>query len=192
MSALILRGKSLILVILLISNTHKVFGQKVGYDYAQKYEPIATKIMYQTGIPASIILGVSMIESAMGKSKNCKLLNNFFGVKGKNKLHLGNSGHHSAYKQYETPEASFIDFARIVKSKKYYPLLKGKMDYKKWLHTMNKHGYAEAKGVWINDITSVIVKYKLTQYDREGTYYFEENSPIWGINAIMLQRYQEK
>lgn len=185
MVALSNKHKLLLFVAVLMLFSHTCFAQTVGDDYVKKYEPIASNLMLQSGIPASIILGVSMIESGMGKSKNCRLLNNFFGVKGKNHLSKNKSHHHSAYKQYSSAEASFRDFVRIIKSKKYFPLLKGDMDYKKWLHTMNRYGYAEAKGVWIRDITIVIKKYKLTRFDKENLNIIDEQTPLWGYDSVV-------
>lgn len=142
--------------------------------------------MKQSGIPASIMLGVSMVESAMGKSKNCRLLNNYFGVKGKNTLHKGKSGHRSAYKQYASATASFKDFVRIVGTKKYYATLRGSMDYKKWLVHMNKHGYAEAKGKWISDVSLMIRKYHLAELDKENFVPDDDSFPVWGTDSTML------
>lgn len=159
------------------------WGQKSAQDYVEKHKVTAMSLSKESGIPASIILGVSMIESAMGKSRNCKLLNNYFGVKGKNQLSKAKGAPRSAYKQYPNARASFKDFVRIVKSKKYYPKLKGTSDYKKWLATMNQYGYAEAKGKWIADITSVIKKYQLEAIDREVLLFDDDSFPIWGVDS---------
>ena len=139
------------LILMTIFISTNVFAQKSATDYLSKHKNTAIQLMKRTGIPASIIIGVSMIESAMGKSRNCKLLNNYFGVKGKNSLSKVANGPRSAYKEYPNAKASCNDFVRIVQTKKYYPKLKGTTDYKKWLHTMNQYGYAEAKGKWIAD-----------------------------------------
>ncbi|MBL7713752.1 MAG: glucosaminidase domain-containing protein [Chitinophagaceae bacterium] len=167
--------------------TVPVCGQRAGDDYVELHKQTAILLMKQSGIPASIILGVSMVESAMGKSKNCRLLNNYFGVKGKNNLHKGKSGHRSAYKQYPSAAASFKDFVRIVSKKKYYPNLRGKMDYRKWLTHMNKHGYAEAKGKWISDVSLMIRKYNLTELDQEDFIPDDNSFPVWGADSTMLQ-----
>ncbi len=159
-------------------------AQKVAYDYIDAHKKKAEYFMKKDSIPMSIILGVSMIESGMGTSKNCRALNNYFGVKGKNKL----TTYHSAYKQYPSAAASFKDFVRIVKSKKYYPKLKGNMDYSKWLITMNKYGYATAKGVWIHDITRVIKRYHLADFDKmPDSSDVEMAKPIWGTDSTMLE-----
>ncbi|HTN16909.1 MAG TPA: glucosaminidase domain-containing protein [Chitinophagaceae bacterium] len=175
------------LLILLFLLSVPVYGQRTGDEYVEQHKQTAILLMKQSGIPASIILGVSMVESAMGKSKNCRLLNNYFGIKGKNTLHKGKSGHRSAYKQYPSAAASFKDFVRIVSKKKYYPALRGNMDYKKWLVHMNKHGYAEAKGKWINDVSLMIRKYHLTEQDQEDFIPDDDSFPVWGTDSTMLQ-----
>lgn len=171
--------------------TSPSWGQKAAQDYIEKHKLTAMSLSKESGIPASIILGVSMIESAMGKSRNCKLLNNYFGVKGKNQLSKAKGAPRSAYKQYPNARASFKDFVRIVKSKKYYPKLKGTSDYKKWLATMNQYGYAEAKGKWITDITSVIKKYQLEAIDREVLLFDDDSFPIWGIDSAKREEMME-
>ena len=78
-------------------------------QFIKKYGPLADSLETEYGIPASLILGVSIIESSSGTSRNCRLLNNFFGVKGKNNL-LKTKGIRSGYKQYANDTASFVDF----------------------------------------------------------------------------------
>ena len=72
-------------ILLFISNT--AFSQRYATNYVNKYKPVAIRIMNETGIPASVILGVAMLESGMGTSKNAKLLYNHFGIVGRNSLH---------------------------------------------------------------------------------------------------------
>lgn len=159
-----------------------VSAQK-GQGYVDRFRSTALLLKSRSGIPASIILGVSMVESAMGNSKIAKQLNNYFGVKGKNHAKFK-----SAYKQYASPEHSFKDFVRIVSSKKYYPILKGEKDYHKWLKAMNKHGYAEAKGKWIQDVVQMIRRYKLDEIDQEE--YIIDNDEedcFWGLDSTLLK-----
>lgn len=154
-----------------------------GQDYVERFRPSAVLLMERSGIPASIILGISMVESAMGTSKIARHLNNYFGVKGKNKAHFK-----SAYKQYESPEHSFKDFVRIVCSKKYYPALKGNKDYGKWLKAMNRHGYAEAKGKWIHDVSLMIKRYNLDEIDKED-YVIDNDAEdcFWGVDSTVIK-----
>lgn len=137
-------------------------GQKVITQYIDRFLPVAKDLSLQYGIPISIILGVSILESGSGTSKNCKQLNNYFGVTGRNRL----KKRHSAYKQYATPEDSYSDFCGIVSRKGFYYSLKDNMSYQKWLVAMNHANYAGAKGVWISRITNIIKKHRLYQYDK--------------------------
>ncbi len=177
--------KYLFLTFLILSMTLTTLSnaQSSAQKYIERFDELALKLMKQTGIPASIILGVSMVESSLGRSKNCKLLNNYFGVKGKNSLHKKGGTYRSAYKEYPNAAASFNDFVRIVKNKKYYPKLKGDRNYKKWLHFMNKHGYATAKGAWITDITQMIEKYNLDDFDKDLGIFDDDTYSIWGVDS---------
>jgi Bax protein len=137
-------------------------AQKSTTHYIEKFLPTAKDLSVQWGIPVSIILGVSILESGSGTSINCKQLNNFFGVKGRNHL----KKRHTKYKQYANARASFDDFCGIVSRKKFYPQLKGNMNYRLWLTAMNKRNYAGAKEVWIHRIKLLITRHKLHQYDQ--------------------------
>ncbi len=137
-------------------------GQKVIKNYIDRFLPIAGELSVQYGIPVSIILGVSILESGSGTSKNCRQLNNYFGVTGRNSL----KKRHSVYKQYAVPEASFRDFCGILSRKNFYPKLKNNKNYPQWLVAMNHANYASARGVWISRITNIIKKQSLIQYDK--------------------------
>lgn len=137
-------------------------GQKVITNYINRFLPIAKELSAEFGIPVAVILGVSTLESGSGTSKNCKQLNNYFGVTGRNSLRK----RHSAYKQYATPEDSFRDFCNIVSRKKFYPKLKDNKNYSKWLAAMNHASYAGAKNIWVSRITNIIIKHHLAQYDK--------------------------
>jgi Bax protein len=140
-------------------------AQKSTTRYIDKFLPIAKDLSAQWGIPVSIILGVSILESGSGTSINCKQLHNYFGVKGHNHL----KKRHTKYKQYATAEESFNDFCGIVSRKKYYDKLKGDMNYRAWLTAMNKRNYAGAKEVWIHRVKLLIAKHQLSQYDQTTT-----------------------
>ena len=138
-----------------------LFAQKTTLKYIDKFLPAATELSTEFGIPVSIILGVSILESASGTSNNCIDLNNYFGVKGKNHL----KKRKTKYKQYAKAEDSFHDFCGIISRKKFYSKLKYTTDYKRWLNEMNKAEYAGAKESWVNAITKIIRYYKLSAHD---------------------------
>lgn len=129
-------------------------------QFIKKYGPLVDSLESVYGIPASLLLGVSIIESSSGTSRNCRLLNNFFGVKGKNNL-LKTKGIRSSYKQYATDTASFVDFCKIVSRKKVYATLKGDMDSKKWVAALSKTGYSEIPATWQSLINGTIRKHRL-------------------------------
>lgn len=115
--------------------------------YVKKYKPIADSLSKVYQIPVKVILGIAIIESGSGKSRNCKLLNNHFGMVGKNNL-VKTKGIKSRYKQYATSEDSFIDFAKSISKKKYYKSIKGNPSCEKWITTLSNHGYSEKPAAW--------------------------------------------
>jgi Bax protein len=110
------------------------------------------------------MLGIAIIESGAGKSRNCKLLNNHFGIKGKNDL-LKTKGIKTAYKQYPDGRASYVSFTLLMTRKKFYPKLKGKMNHTLWLDAISKSGYSTVPDEWKRNITAAIRKHKLAEGD---------------------------
>lgn len=146
-----------IMVLLLIGSSTAIAQPE---KFISKYGPLVDSLQTVYGIPASLILGVSIIESSSGTSRNCRLLNNFFGVKGKNNL-LKTKGIRSGYKQYASDTASFVDFCKIVSRKKIYPTLKGELNSKRWVAALSKTGYSEVPAIWQSLINTTIRKHQL-------------------------------
>lgn len=117
------------------------------------------------GIPVSVMLGIAIMESASGTSRNCKLLHNHFGVVGKNDL-LATQGIRTRYKQYRDSLASYVDFCRIISRKRFYPSLKGSKDYQRWALSISKAGYSEIPEIWRERLVAIIRKHKLTRFDQ--------------------------
>lgn len=142
-----------------------VQAQKAVKKFIKKYEDLAVENMQKHGIPASVILGVSIVESAAGQSAIAKALQNFFGIKGKNTSSREKLGYKSAYREYASDEASFEHFCQLLKKRKFYVKLKESTDYRQWLKMMNAASYAEAKEKWVADIANTIKKYELYKLD---------------------------
>ena len=142
-----------------------VQAQKVVKRFIKKYEQIAVESMQKHSIPASIILGVSIVESAAGESAIAKALRNFFGIKGKNTNSEEKLGYKSAYREYASDQASFDHFCQILMKKKFYVKMKNCTDYRQWLKAMNAASYAEAKQKWVDDISRTIDKFELYKLD---------------------------
>ncbi len=129
-------------------------------QYVAKYKSIVAELSEEYGIPVSVVTAISIIESGAGKSRNCRLLNNHFGITGKNNLKK-TKGIKSKFKQYDTAEDSFRDFYRMIAKKKYYKKLKGNVNYKPWLDAMAKAGYSTQPETWKKLMTNAIKNYKL-------------------------------
>ncbi|NLR78481.1 glucosaminidase domain-containing protein [Chitinophaga eiseniae] len=152
-----------VLLLLMLSNVG--FAQQSTTNYLKKFKPVSVEIMQETGIPASVILGIAMLESGTGTSRNAKLLHNHFGIVGKNDLAKTKSGHRSVYKQYVTDLASYEHFAELLASKKWFGQMKGNPEFSAWLKKMNHSGYSSAGHEWIRRVTNIINRYKLYKLD---------------------------
>ena len=155
------RSVHFLFFILLVIAIQPVSGQS---KYIKQYKPIADSLSSVYGIPTSVMLGIAIIESGAGKSRNCRLLNNHFGIKGKNDL-LKTKGIKTAYKQYPDGRASYISFTMLMTRKKFYQKLKGKMDHRLWLDAISKSGYSTVPQEWKRNITAAIKKHKLATDD---------------------------
>jgi flagellum-specific peptidoglycan hydrolase FlgJ len=134
-------------------------------SYINKNRNLAKELSKNYGIPASVILGVAIIESGAGKSRNARLLNNHFGIKGKNSLSKTHPHMRSLYKQYANVSACYADFCKIISRKRLYKRLKGNLDYKPWVEQISKCGYTEVPLVWKTNIISAIKKLRLHRVD---------------------------
>jgi Bax protein len=146
------------LVLLILALTQPVFGQT---KYVKRYKPLADSLSEEYKIPVSVILGVAIIESGSGTSRNSKLLNNHFGIVGKNDL-MKTKGIKSRYRQFKSVTDSYIAFCKLFKKRKYYDKLKGSKNYMLWLDAMSKAGYSEVPEEWKQKIAGAIRKNKLS------------------------------
>lgn len=149
------------LIVFSLALFHAASGQK---KYIKRYKHLADSLSRVYEIPASVILGVAIIESGSGTSKNAKLLNNHFGIVGKNNL-LQTKGIKTRYKQYPNIAASYVDFCRIISRRRFYPTIKGKKDYKVWTDAISKSNYSEVPEEWRKKINSAIKKNDLDDLD---------------------------
>lgn len=138
-----------------------ICGAQSTQSYINKYRPLADSLSASYGIPAAVILAVATIESSSGAGKNAKILNNHFGIMGKNKL-LKTRKIKTRYKQYPNITASYIDFCNLLAKRKYYKRLKGNINYHLWVDAISKSGYSELPLEWKKRVTMIIKKYKLS------------------------------
>lgn len=128
--------------------------------YIQQYRPVADSLQKVYGIPASVILAVAIIESSAGTSRNCKMLNNHFGIVGKNHM-LKTKGIKTRYKYYSSGTASYIGFCDLLSRRKFYSKLKKNLNYTLWVDAISKSGYSEVPSVWKQRVLSTIKKHRL-------------------------------
>lgn len=138
---------------------------RTGKAYIKEYSPVAVSLMQETGIPASVIMGVAMLESAMGTSRNAKMLKNHFGIVGKNNLAKRHATYRSKYKEYKSVADSYEHFTRVIAKKKWFAQLKGTTDTAAWLKKMSHSGYSSAGDIWITRVSGMIKRYKLYELD---------------------------
>ena len=154
----------LLLNLLFFSLLFSLRAQSAAEVYINKYDTLAIEVLNNYQIPASLILGIALQESAAGTSKLCRINHNHFGVKGKVKSSKTKSGYTHAYRKFETDEEAYLHFGEMISNKKYYSTLKGNMDYMKWLKAMKTAKYA-ASSKWIPHVDKMIKRYDLTRFD---------------------------
>lgn len=145
-------------------------------DYIAEHVDYAQELMREHEIPASIILAVAIHESAAGKSKIARYLNNHFGVKGKN----ANTEIRSAYRDYPTVDSSYRHFVDFLHSRTYFNVLFDKYDqydFKNWAKGIQRGGYAASR-TWARQVIALINKYELYQYDERPDGYIENIIPV--------------
>jgi len=142
-----------------------MFAQSAAQKYIDTYSPLAIEVLAKYQIPPSLILGIALHESASGTSKLCRTKHNHFGVKARVKSSKSKSGYVTAYRTFATDEASYLHIGEMISKRKYYPGLKGDMDYMKWLKAMKASGYARSSS-WISVIDKTIKRYDLTRLDQ--------------------------
>jgi flagellum-specific peptidoglycan hydrolase FlgJ len=167
--------KTFLLIPLFSFFSFQVLAQKnTAEKYIEAHKERAIKIMEKYDIPASIILGVAIHESAFGNSRLAQYLNNHFGIKGKN----NSTEIKSAYKGYESVEESYMDFVRFLQERKQFSHLFDKFesyDYRNWALGIARGGYASSK-TWPAQVIGIIKKYDLDQFDHPKTAQIDENS----------------
>ena len=163
-------------LLLLVLATAAFFAKaQTTEEYIEEYADIAQDLSEEHHIPASIILGVAIHESAAGKSKIARHLNNHFGFKGKN----SNTEIRSAYRDFPTVDSSYNHFITFLKSRNHFNTLFEKhdqYDFKAWARGIQRGGYAHSR-TWASQVIALINKYELFQYDNRPEDYIEPVEP---------------
>ena len=147
-------------LVLVITSSRQAFSQTA--KYIKQYTRLADSLSKVYSIPKNVILAIAVVESSSGATRVGNLLNNHFGIVGRNNLKQTHQIK-TRYKQYPDAVASFKDFCVTITRKEFYPVLhsKGIGDYKEWVKAISEVGYSTLPGVWVQRVSSVIHNYKL-------------------------------
>lgn len=177
--------KYLVVLLMSVLTIHTVSAQKFSpSSYIAEHKEVAQELMKETGVPASVILGVAFHESAYGNSRIAKHLNNHFGIKGKNKSKVIRS----AYKGYQSVKESYLDFVGLLKRRKATaPLFEdySHENYQAWVKGIAKSGYSETR-TWSAKVLATIERYDLDAIDAEVYRELEENR--LAVNEVVQEK----
>ncbi|MEO0044464.1 MAG: hypothetical protein RL329_3912 [Bacteroidota bacterium] len=146
-------------------------------QYIEKYKTLAQKEMLRSGVPASIILGQAVLESAAGTSDLAKKSHNHFGIKagsswkGRTVQAQDDDPTPSNFRAYDNVEASYLDHTDHLKeSGNYDKLFKlGSTDYKGWANGLKAGGYA-TRADYAAALIRVIEENDLKKYDLPNSF----------------------
>jgi flagellum-specific peptidoglycan hydrolase FlgJ len=134
-------------------------------DYVRKYSRLAQDIGRETGVPASLILAVAIVESGYGKSKSSKLLNNHFGIVGGSETGA-TKPYSSRYRYFANHESSFRAFASLMVRKYNVPELKKQGFTVSQIIKKIKCRYdVHTPESWEQQLNKAIRAHRLTQFD---------------------------
>lgn len=163
--------KNLLLIwlgIILLSGTAQ---SQTIQDYVEEHTDHAQELMREYEVPASVILAVAIHESAAGKSKVARHLNNHFGIKGEN----NNTEINSSYRGYDNADESYDNFVEVLQNRSSFNKLFDQCDeydYAAWAKGIQRGGYASSR-TWARQVIAIIDKYELYQYDDRPADYVE-------------------
>ena len=155
-------------ILLLFINLKSESSTNQTSIYIDKYNAIAVNLMKEYNVPASVILGISMLESANGTSKLSKNNNNYFGIRTVK----------GPYIKFENDEQSFLHFAKLISTSKIYSkhynyLVDNNIyDYNIWLDRIKLSGYATDPN-WSIKVKNIINRHELYRFDDEVISYLK-------------------
>jgi Mannosyl-glycoprotein endo-beta-N-acetylglucosaminidase len=158
-------------------------------QYIEKYKTLAQKEMLRSGIPASIILGQAILESAAGTSDLAKKSNNHFGIKagaswkGRTVQSQDDDAAPSNFRAYDNIDASYTDHTDHIKNSGTYDALfkLGSTDYKGWANGLKSAGYA-TRADYAAALIRVIEENDLKKFDLPNNFSTGKKSNDYIVN----------
>ncbi|MBK8567157.1 MAG: glucosaminidase domain-containing protein [Saprospiraceae bacterium] len=138
-------------------------GEAEKHAYLARFAKVAREEQKRFGIPASIILAVSLHQSAAGQRDVTTDINNHFAMPCNaewNGACREFQGH--TYRKYSSAWASFRDFSLY--SKEHFARLKG-ADYEAWALALENEGFGETDN-FAKEIIELIQGYRLDAADK--------------------------
>lgn len=163
--------KNLLLTCLILISLGSTAQSQTVREYVEEHTDHAQELMREYDVPASVILAVAIHESAAGKSKIARNLNNHFGIKGAN----SNTAINSSYRDYENADESYDGFVEVLQNNATFNKLFDncdQYDYAAWTKGIQRGGYASSRK-WAKQVLAIINKYELYQYDERPDDYVE-------------------
>lgn len=121
-------------------------------SYINQYKSLATELSQEFGIPTTVILSIAYMETGGGTSSACKILNNHFGMTGKNDINS------SRFKSFNDSKASYRAFCEWVSKRKFYGRLKGSQNHNDWFVAIASSGYSTKPAEWKQKLNLVMKK----------------------------------
>jgi flagellum-specific peptidoglycan hydrolase FlgJ len=138
-------------------------GEAEAHAYLSRFVKVAKEEQKRFGIPASIILAVSLRQSAAGQRDIATNVNNYFAMPCNaewNGACREFQGH--TYRKYSSAWASFRDFSLY--AKEHFARLKG-ADYEAWALALENEGFSETDH-FAKEIIELVQGYRLDAADR--------------------------
>ncbi|WP_158796388.1 glucosaminidase domain-containing protein [Pedobacter sp. L105] len=176
--------KNLLLTCLILITLGSTAQSQTVQEYVEEHTDHAQELMREYDVPASVILAVAIHESAAGKSKVARNLNNHFGIKGTN----SNTAINSSYRDYENADESYDNFVEVLQNSSTFSKLFDncdQYDYAAWTKGIQRGGYASSRR-WANQVLAIINKYELYQYDERPQDYVE---PVKAIDHAETRKH---
>jgi Bax protein len=134
--------------------------------YVNKFSPLAIKLHKETGVPASLILGIASVESGYGSSKQSRVLHNHFGMIGGSETGA-KKPYKSRYHYFASDESCYRAFAQLMADKYKEPEMVSKGLTVPQIVNQIKKRYAEtAYDEWAKQVNSVIKHRGYIAFDR--------------------------
>lgn len=148
--------------------------------YLERFAPMAVEEMVAYGIPASIKLAQSIVESNWGTSRLAREANNYFGIKCKSwwqgdRIALEDDDYDasgrlvpSCFRKYDTPWESFRDHSWFLLRDRYWALFQLELsDYRGWAYGLQQCGYA-TNPHYARLLIQTVERWALYRYDRQA------------------------